>query len=76
MRVCVAIFSDDVFLRLLRFALSLALSLALSHGEKGQIAENPIMVGFSIIIPSPCGRGQNLRMHRIVFSDGKSTDKF
>ena len=72
MRVCVAIFSDDVFLRLLRFALS----LALSHGEKGQIAENPIMVGFSIIIPSPCGRGQNLRMHRIVFSDGKSTDKF
>ena len=48
--------------------------------EEGQIAENLIMVGFSTIIPSPrgrgLGRGQNLKMHRIVFSDGKSTDKF
>ena len=35
-------FSDDVFLRLLRFALS----LALSRGERGQIAENPIIVDF------------------------------
>ena len=35
-------FSDDVFLRLLRFALS----LTLSHGERGQIAESPIMVNF------------------------------
>ena len=42
MRVCVAIFSDDVFLRLLRFALS----LTLSHGERGRIAESPIMVDF------------------------------
>jgi len=47
-------FSDDVFLRLLRFALS----LALSRGERGQIAENLIMVGFSTIIPSPWKREQ------------------
>ena len=47
-------FSDDVFLRLLGFALS----LALSHGERGQIAGSPIMVGFSTIIPSPRKRGQ------------------
>ena len=54
MRVCVAIFSDDVFLRLLRFALS----LTLSHGERGRIAENLIMVGFSTIIPSLWKRGR------------------
>ena len=60
MRVCVAIFSDDVFLRLLGFALS----LALSHGERGRIAESPIMVGFSTIIPSPTGRGDRLQKIR------------
>ena len=54
MRVCVAIFSDDVFLRLLRFALS----LTFSHGERGRIAENLIMVGFSTIIPSLWKRGR------------------
>ena len=57
-------FSDDVFLRLLGFALS----LTLSHGERGRIVENLIMVGFSTIIPSPrgrgLGRGQNLRFSR------------
>ena len=58
MRVCVAIFSDDVFLMLLRFALSLTLSLTLSHGERGRIAENLIMVGFSTIIPSLWKRGR------------------
>jgi len=90
-------FSDDVFLRLLGFALS----LALSHGERGQIAgspimvdfstiipsprkrgqiaENPIIVGFSTIIPSPrgrgLGRGQNLKIHSIVFSAGEASGK-
>ena len=54
MRVCVAIFSDNVFLRLLGFALS----LTLSHGERGRIAENLIMVGFSTIIPSLWKRGR------------------
>ena len=75
MRIFVLPSFQTTFLELLRFALS----LTLSHGERGQIAESLILVGFSTIIPSPCGRGlgrgQNLKIHRIVFSAGKASGK-
>ena len=57
-------FSDDVFLRLLRFALS----LTLSHGERGRIAESLIMVDFqhhyslSVEEGTDCRKSDNSRL--------------